>query len=194
MRSHVVRGLLAGLLLFSVAPATAQLFRAYLALDGLDTNPCTLQQPCRLLPAAVNAVAGGGEIWMLDSANYNAGPVAITKSVTILAVPGALGSVVALGGAAVVIATPGVNVALRNVHIRPFPGNEAQLGIHMSDGARLMLDGCVVEGFEGGGGHGLVVLALVQSVSAVLESAGNNILRDNASNSSGTVTTVPGTL
>jgi hypothetical protein len=64
----------------------------------------------------------------------------------------------------------------------------------MSDGARLMLDGCVVEGFEGGGGHGLVVLALVQSVSAVLESAGNNILRDNASNSSGTVTTVPGTL
>jgi hypothetical protein len=32
---------------------------------------------------------------MLDSANYNVGQVNITKSVTILAVPGVVGSVVA---------------------------------------------------------------------------------------------------
>ena len=51
--------------------AHAQLFRAYLASDGSDTHPCTLAQPCRLLPAALAAVASGGEIWMLDSANYN---------------------------------------------------------------------------------------------------------------------------
>ena len=38
---------------------------------------------------------------MLDSANYNTGPVNVTKSVTILAVPGALGSVVATGGDAI---------------------------------------------------------------------------------------------
>jgi hypothetical protein len=57
--------------------------------------------------------ADGGEIWMLDSANYNTGPVAITKSVTILAVPGALGSVLATGGNAIDIATAGVKVALR---------------------------------------------------------------------------------
>ncbi len=72
------------------ATAHAQLFRAYLDPSGSDANPCTLPAPCRLLPAALAAVASGGEIWMLDSANYSAGPVNITKSVTILALPGAL--------------------------------------------------------------------------------------------------------
>ncbi len=71
------------------------LFRAYLSQNGSDTNPCTLPAPCRLLPAALAAVKDGGEIWMLDSANFNVGVVDIAKSVTILAVPGALGSVVA---------------------------------------------------------------------------------------------------
>jgi len=74
--------------------AHAQLFRAYLASDGNDGNPCTLYAPCRLLPAALNAVADGGEIWMLDSANYNTSTVVISKSVSILAVPGVVGSVV----------------------------------------------------------------------------------------------------
>ena len=51
--------------------ADAQLFRAYLAPApaGNDANNCTLPSPCRrLLPAALAAVADGGEIWMLDSA------------------------------------------------------------------------------------------------------------------------------
>jgi hypothetical protein len=84
--------------LFLSASAHAQLFRAYLASDGNDANPCTLAQPCRLLPAALAAVASFGEIWMLDSANYNTATVTIGKSVSILAVPGAVGSVVASGG------------------------------------------------------------------------------------------------
>lgn len=67
---------LAATLLVS-APAQAQLFRAYLDPSGLDSNPCTLTSPCRLLPAALAAVSTGGEIWMLDSANYNVGPVSV---------------------------------------------------------------------------------------------------------------------
>ena len=69
-------------------------FRAYLSVNGNDANPCTVGSPCRLLPAALAAADPEGEVWMLDSANFNIGPVIITKSVTILAVPGALGSVV----------------------------------------------------------------------------------------------------
>ena len=111
-----------------VPAAQAQLFRAYLASDGSDANPCTLPAPCRLLPAALNAVADGGEIWMLDSANYNTGPVNVTKSVTILAIPGAVGSVVALGGAAIVVATPGVSLTLRNLVIVPIPGGGTAVG------------------------------------------------------------------
>ena len=80
------------------ATAQAGLFRSYVSSAGNDANPCTLSAPCRLLPAALVAVNDGGEIWMLDSANYNTGPVNIDKSVTILAIPGAVGSVLAIGG------------------------------------------------------------------------------------------------
>jgi hypothetical protein len=61
-------------------------------LDRGDTNNCTVGAPCRLLPAALAAVGSGGEIWILDSANYNTGPVTIGKSVSILAIPGAVGT------------------------------------------------------------------------------------------------------
>src|SRR4051812_32420834 len=91
-----------------ISAAHAQSFRAYVSSAGNDANPCTVIAPCRLLPAALNAVANGGEIWMLDSANYNSGTVNITKSVSIMAVPGAVGSIVAVaGGAAITVQTPG---------------------------------------------------------------------------------------
>jgi hypothetical protein len=126
------------------AAAQAQLFRAYLAPDGLDANPCSLAAPCRLLPAALAAVADGGEIWMLDSANYNAGPVNIAKSVTILAVPGAVGSVVATGGNAINIATPLVKVVLRNLVIVPLPGGGGANGIVMTTSGRLTVENCLI--------------------------------------------------
>ncbi len=134
--------LLASMLL--AAPAQALLFRAYLAPTGNDADPCTLQQPCRLLPAALAAVADGGEIWMLDSANYNTAQVGITKSVTILAVPGALGSVVATGGNAIDIATAGVEVVLRNLVIVPLPSGGGVNGVNMTAGAMLTIEKCLI--------------------------------------------------
>jgi hypothetical protein len=127
------------------------LFRAYLAPNGVDTNPCSLAAPCRLLPAALAAVLDGGEIWMLDSANYNSGPVDINKSVTILAVPGALGSVVAKNGNAINISTPGVKVALRNLVIVPVVGGGGAGGINMTAGASLEVENCLVANLPGNG-------------------------------------------
>jgi len=143
----VLRGelALAAALLVTV-PAQAQLFRAYLAIDGNDANPCTLPQPCRLLPAALGAVADGGEIWLLDSANYNTATVNIAKSVTILAVPGAVGSILANGSPAVFIDTAGVNVALRNIVIVRFPGSAVTYGINMTNGSSLTVQGSLVSG------------------------------------------------
>lgn len=106
-------------LLATVAVATAaqaQLFRAYLSSSGNDANPCTLPAPCRLLPAALNAVATGGEIWMLDSANYNTGTVTVAKAVSILAIPGVVGSVAATASAnGLVVSAPGGTVSLANL-------------------------------------------------------------------------------
>jgi hypothetical protein len=135
------------------ASAGAQVFRAYLAPGpaGNDANPCTLAQPCRLLPAALTAVQDGGEIWMLDSANYNTASVNITKSVTILAVPGAVGSVVATGGNAININTAGVKVALRNLVLVPLPGAGGFNGISMTDGASLTVEGCLLANLPGTG-------------------------------------------
>src|SRR4051794_10754744 len=93
---RIVLALVSLLLLSSMSHA--QSFRAYVASYGNDGNPCTVALPCRLLPAAINAVASGGEIWMLDSANFNSGTVTVTKSVNILAVPGQVGSIVSFGG------------------------------------------------------------------------------------------------
>jgi len=134
--------------------AHAQLYRTYLASDGSDANPCTLTQPCRLLPAALNAVRDGGEVWMLDSANYNSAKVVIAKSVTIMAVPGATGSIVTSGGPAIEIPArpPSVpeylpvasSVTLRNLAIRPVNTN-GTTGISMTS-AGLTLDNCSIAG------------------------------------------------
>ncbi len=107
---------------------------------AIAANPCSLVAPCRLLPAALAAVADGGEVWILDSANYNTGPVFVTKSVTILAVPGALGSVVSIySGNAINIATPGVKVRLRNLMIGSYFGPSQGSGVYMTAGNALTI-------------------------------------------------------
>jgi hypothetical protein len=126
-------------LLLSVS-ANAQLFRAYLAPTGLDTNPCTLPAPCRLLPAALAAVADGGEIWVLDSANYNTAPVTIGKSVSILAVPGAVASVLSIGGPAINITAAGLKVALRNLVIVALAGGGGSHGVAMTGASSLTIE------------------------------------------------------
>jgi len=147
----------------------AQLFRAYLASDGSDANPCTLPQPCRLLPAALAAIANGGEIWMLDSANYNTGQVNITKSVTIQAIPGAIGSVVLTSAHAIFIDTPAIRVTLRNLVIGPVSGSGTD-GIHVGAGAAgstINVESCQIARIPDGSAisvQGNVKLHMVDSV------------------------------
>ena len=140
----------------------AQSFRTYLASYGNDTNPCTVAQPCRLLPAALNNVTDGGEVWILDSANFNAGTVDIPKSVSILAVPGQVGSIVAVAGSpAITIATAGVKVALRNVAVVNNANNPGTDGIVMTAGSALSLEDSLVANLAG---IGLKVIGAIPEV------------------------------
>ena len=157
------------------ASAHAGLFRAYVSSTGNDANACTLQAPCRLLPAALAAINDGGEIWMLDSANYNTGPVNIAKSVTILAIPGAVGSVLAIipgsaGGNAINIATAGVKVTLRNLMIVPMPGAYSVHGIRMSAGASLTVENCLIANLPGSG---------IYVTTAAIVRVADTTIRDN---------------
>jgi hypothetical protein len=126
-------------------------FRAYLSPEGNDANPCTREQPCRLLPAALAAADAGGEVWMVDSANYNTATVAVTKSVTILAIPGALASLVSTGGPAIQIATPGIGVVLRNLVIVPLVGGGGTSGIVITNGDDVSVEKCVVANHSANG-------------------------------------------
>jgi hypothetical protein len=109
-----------------------------------------------LLPAALAAVVDGGEVWIVDSANFNTAPVQITKSVSIVAIPGVVGSVVAGlgGGPAINIATPGVKVSLRNLVVVPIstggggpispPSNGDGSGIFMTAGHSLTIQDTLI--------------------------------------------------
>ena len=125
-------------------PASAGLFRAYLSLQGDDGNPCTLQQPCRHLPAALAVINDGGEIWMVDSATYNTASVEVTKSATLLAIPGVLGTVVATGGSALRVNAAGAKVTLRNLRV-----THLSLGVHgveFAQGAEVTIEECEIAG------------------------------------------------
>lgn len=144
VQRFVYRGVLAGALCFAPV-AEAGLFRAYLSVGGNDANPCTVAQPCRLLPAALSAVNDGGEIWLLDSANFNTSTVNISKSVSIVGAPGELGSLVANGGAAVVINAPGASVTLRNLNLRPLNAAATLHGIDVTSVGQLYLENVTID-------------------------------------------------
>ena len=190
----VLRGILAlGLGLLMSAGAQAQAFRTYLSGSGNDANPCTLVAPCRLLPAAIAAVIDGGEVWMLDSANYNSGPVNVNKSVTILAIPGALGSVVALGGNAINIATAGVKVALRNLVIVPYVGGGGTYGIIMTAGASLTADKCLIANLPEAGIHVSANGASVLVMDTVIKgNGGSGLYVGNGAHATVTRATISG--
>lgn len=151
---RLVRQYLAALAAASLAcgVAHAQSFRAYLSSAGNDANPCTVAMPCRLLPAALNAVADGGEIWILDSANFNAGTVNIAKSVSILAIPGQMASVLAVSGTpALSVSAAGVKVGLRNLVIAKNANDPGPNGVEIANAAMVSVEDCLFANLTGYG-------------------------------------------
>ena len=162
-------------LIGSAAIVEAGVFRAYLSSNG-GGSACTLQAPCRLLDQALAAVNDGGEIWLLDSANFNTSTVTITKSVTILAVPGALGSVVANNGDAIVINAPAAKVTLRNLVVLNLsggtPGPTGLNGIVLASGAGLTIEDCEVQGLSGRGIQAFTSGARIAILRTVVRDSG----------------------
>jgi hypothetical protein len=154
---HLRRLLFAGLSsLVLVASGSAHaLFRTYLSVNGNDANACTVVAPCRLLPAALAATDAGGEVWIVDSANYNTSTVSITKSVTILAIPGALGSVVGNNGTAFSISGTGIDVTLQNLNIMRLATATGDIGILIGNAGKVNVINCTISGFIGNGSNGL---------------------------------------
>lgn len=135
-----------GACLGAVAPlafATSQ--RSFVASDGVDTNPCSLTQPCRSFSAALVQTNAGGEIVVVDSAGY--GPVTINKAVSIVAPPGVYAGVSVLSGDGVVVnAGPSEDVVLRGLTVNAQGGDN---GLVFNSGSTLYVENCTIRGFNG---------------------------------------------
>jgi hypothetical protein len=129
--------------LLSAGPAQAQATRTYVSGTGKDGSACPVTSPCKTFQAALAATAAGGEIYVLNSANY--GPVTINKAVTITS-EGAVAGVLATSGAGITINAGASDVVnLRGLDIDG--GASGGVGIQFTAGKALIIQKSVVRGF-----------------------------------------------
>jgi hypothetical protein len=136
------------LLLQDPVQATSAQTRTYVSGTGDDGYSCTAsQQPCRTLQKALGATAAGGEIYVLNSADY--GPVTINKSVTITS-EGAVAGVRAMSGAAITISAGAQDaINLRGLDIDG--GNSSSFGIQFNSGLSLNIQKSLIRNFTQSG-------------------------------------------
>jgi hypothetical protein len=142
----LVAGAAAMTLFFAGSPAWAS-NRVWVSGHGVDQAGCgSPAAPCRSLQYAHDAVAGGGEIDVLDPAGY--GALTITKSVSIVNDGVGTAGVQASSGNAITInAGPGDTVYLRGLTIDGL-AHSGVYGISFNSGAEFALANCVVRDFS----------------------------------------------
>jgi hypothetical protein len=125
---------------------TAQNNRSAVSINGFDTNPCTVPQPCRTFGAAIAVTNSGGEVLALDSGGY--GPFSVTKAVTVQPIPGAYAGIAPSAPGSAISVNAGANdrVVLRNLTLS---SQGTGLGINFTAGAGLFVEGCTITGFIG---------------------------------------------
>ena len=134
LRSLVVAVLLAS------APTFAATQRTFVASTGSDANPCSIVLPCRGFAAALLNTAPGGEIIVQDSAGY--GPVAVGKSVSIIAPRGVHAGISVASGTGISVNGGNIVVVLRGLSIT---GQGGSVGISFVQGARLTIEDCEID-------------------------------------------------
>jgi hypothetical protein len=108
-RQLALRFVMALAVALPAAAASASAQRTFVSPGGADANTasnCSLVLPCRSFGAAITVTNTGGEIIVLDSAGY--GPVAISKSVSIISPPGIYAGVSVLSGEGITMNTAGI--------------------------------------------------------------------------------------
>src|SRR5207248_2679625 len=112
-----------------------------------DSNPCTAASPCKTFQAAIGLTAAGGEIFVLNSADY--GPVTINKAITITS-QGAVAGVRAASGNGVTISAGATDVVnLRGLDIDG--GGSGSTGIQFSAGGSLTIQNSIARNFTNSG-------------------------------------------
>jgi hypothetical protein len=156
--------------------------RTYVSGTGSDNNACTVSAPCKTFQAALALTVAGGEIYVLNSANY--GSVTINKSVSITS-EGAVAGVLATSGTAIAIsAGPNDVINLRGLVIDG--GNSGTVGIHFTSGQSLNVQKTTVRNFSNVGVSFTPTMSSTISASelTVTGNKNNGILISTAATSS----------
>ncbi len=156
-----------GALLFAAAGSASAAQRHFVASTGVDTNPCSIAQPCRSFAAAALVVDPNGEIIVQDTAGY--GFVIVTKPLSILSPYGVYAGIsVFAGNDGVTINAPGGGVRLTGVYIN---GQGGSIGINVQNASKVTIEGSSVTNMAS---HGLS--ATSTSAHIVIR---NTVFRDN---------------
>ncbi|HLX09557.1 MAG TPA: right-handed parallel beta-helix repeat-containing protein [Thermoanaerobaculia bacterium] len=117
--------------------ANATTIRTFVSGSGSDSNPCTQSAPCATFAGALTNTSTGGEIYVLDAADYSTtgGTTTINKPVSIIGA-GARGGITG----EVLIATTGL-VLLKGIDIDA-AGNAGIFST--TSGANLVVDDCTI--------------------------------------------------
>ncbi len=114
--------------------------RTFVASYGVDSNPCSVTQPCRTFAAAVALTSADGEVVVLDSAGY--GPVTISVPVSVVAPPGVYAGISVFSGDGITVAATAAKVVLRGLTINGQGGNR---GIVLEGGGlEVHIESCTV--------------------------------------------------
>jgi hypothetical protein len=131
----------------SAAATKWPVMRTYVSGLGNDNNACSAASPCATFHAALALTVAGGEIFVLNSADY--GPVTINKAVSITS-EGAAAGILATSGAGITISAGASDVInLRGLTIDG--ANSGTVGIQFVSGKSLTVQKSYVRNFTGSG-------------------------------------------
>jgi Right handed beta helix region len=150
--------------------------RTFVSGTGSDTNPCTRALPCQTLPFAINQVATGGEVYVIDALDTPGifVPFTITKSVSIIGAGARSG----ITGAFTVAPEAGGQVLLKGLDINAL-GSDGILV--QTSGITLVVDDCtIVNGSFG------ITFAPSGTATSNLVVRNSTISRNNAAGSGST--------
>jgi hypothetical protein len=156
--------------------------RTYVSGTGNDSSPCTASQPCATFQAALALTSAGGEIFVLNSADY--GAVTIDKAVTITS-EGAVAGILATSGAAITIGA-GANDTINLKGLGLDGANTGTVGIQFTSGKSLTIQKSFIRNFTNSGVSFAPsgAAALVVSDTSVTNNASNGVLVSDGSSGS----------
>ena len=110
--------------LFLTTTTHAQLARTYVSRLGNNLNPCTRTLPCRQINRGIDAVQPGGEVVVLDTANYQG--FTVNKAVSITASPDASPAITVVSGNTAIVIDAGSSdvVKIRGITVNGLRGTQ----------------------------------------------------------------------